>query len=224
VDRINWVTCDCFNAIGQLLRLSDDEPVQPELVHTRMRAFLEAMAQRSREAGYSEQDTKLVLYAVTALADETVMAARGAVRDYWATRPLQLVLFGENVAGERFFEHLESVRSRPQQGDVLRVYYLCLLFGFRGRFGVRGAEVTISDLLDGVRAQLMRALSMPEALSPNGARPEDGLADSVQRSPVLAVCVAIMALVGLLYLGLSVSLADQLRQLVAWTSLHGRSR
>jgi type VI secretion system protein ImpK len=131
------------------------------------------------------------------------------------------LLFGENVAGERFFEHLESVRSGPQQGDVLRVYYLCLLFGFRGRYGVRGAEVAISDLQDSVRAQLMRGLTMPEALSPNGARPEDGLADSVQRSPVLAVCVAVVALVSLLYLGLSVSLADQLRQFVGWTEQVG---
>jgi type VI secretion system protein ImpK len=179
------------------------------------------MAKRSREAGYSEQDTKLALYAVTALADETVMAATGAVRDYWATRPLQLVLFAENVAGERFFEHLESVRCHPQQVDVLRVYYLCLLFGFRGRYGVRGAEVTIGDLLDSVRAQLMRSLSMPEALSPNGMRPEEGLTDSVQRLPVLAVSVAVMALAGVLYLGLWVSLANQLRQFEVWTQQAG---
>jgi type VI secretion system protein ImpK len=149
------------------------------------------------------------------------MAGSGAVRDYWATRSLQLSLFAENVAGERFFEHLESVRSRPQQVDVLRVYYLCLLFGFRGRYGVRAAEVTISDLLDSVRTQLFSALRMPEALSPNGARPEDGLTDSVQRLPVLAVSVAVVALAGALYLGLWLSLADQLQQFVAWTQQAG---
>lgn len=221
MDRINWVTRDCFNAIAQLARLCGNEPVQPELVHARMKAFLEDMVKRSREAGYAEQETKLALYAVTALADETVMAASGAVRDYWATRPLQLVLFAENVAGERFFEHLESARSQPQQVDVLRVYYLCLLFGFRGRYGVRGAELTISDLVDGVRAQLTRALRMPEVLAPNGARPEDGMAESVRRLPVLALSVALVVLAGVLYLALWVSLGEQLRQFVAWTHQAG---
>ena len=220
MDRINWVTSDCFNAIGQLARLGDHAGVEPELVHARVKAFLQAMAKRAQEAGYTEQDTKLALYAVTALADETVMATSGALRDYWATRPLQLVLFAENVAGERFFEHLEAIRGRPQV-DVLRVYYLCLLFGFRGRYGVRGAELTISDLVDGVRAELTRALSLPEVLAPNGARPEDLVTDSVRRLPVLAGCLALVALAGLLYLGLWVSLGEQLAQFVAWTRQAG---
>jgi len=221
MDRINWVTCDCFNAIGQLARVRDRESASPELVHGRMKKYLGLLAQRAREAGYSDQDTRLTLYAVTALADEVVMAHPGAVRDYWAARPLQLVLFAENVAGERFFEHLERVRNSAQQVDVLRVHYLCLLFGFRGRYGVRGAEVAINELIDGVRAQMQRSLALPEALSPSGTRPEEWAVRVPTRWPVLLLATSVLALAGVLYLGLAVSLREQLQGFVAWTTQSG---
>jgi type VI secretion system protein ImpK len=181
VDRINWVTSECFNAITQLSRMQGGEHVRPEFVHRRMQRFVEAVAHKAREAGYNDEDAKLMLYALAALADEVMMAAGGVLRDYW--QPLQLLLFNENVAGERFFEHLEKVRESPQRIDVLRVYYLCLLFGFRGRYGVRGAEVALTDLIDAVRAQVARALAMPDVLSPNGGRPEEGLVDATGRLP-----------------------------------------
>jgi len=222
MDRINWVTSDSFHAIGQLARVRDHQAVDPGLVHARMQAFLEAMVKRSREAGYSEQDTKLALYAVTALADEVAMASAGPLREHWCTRPLQLALFGENVAGERFFEHLESIRRAPIQEDVLRVYYLSLSFGFRGRYGVRGAEVPLTDLVDSVRTQLGRTLALPDVLSPNGARPEQGLVGVVRRLPLLRsqlalVVVGLVALVVALHAAFSVALDEQLRELVVCT-------
>lgn len=224
MDRINWVTSDSFHAISQVARVRDHQGLEPGLVHTRMQTFLEAMVKRSREAGFSEQDTKLALYAVTALADEVAMATAGSLRDHWSTRPLQLALFGENVAGERFFEHLESIRRVPAQADVLRVYYLCLLFGFRGRYGVRGAEVPLTDLVDSVRVQLGRSLALPEVLSPNGARPEQGLVGAVRRLPLLRspqtlVVMGVVALAVVMHAAFSVALDAQVRQFVACTQL-----
>lgn len=216
MDRINWVTSECLNAIGQLSRVQGAQHVPPDLVHTRMRGFLEETAKKAREAGYSDQEAKLILYALAALADEVMMASGGALREYWATQPMQLLLFNENVAGERFFEHLETVRERVQYVDVLRVYYLCLLFGFRGRYGVRGTEVALNDLIDSVRTQLSRALTIPEVLAPNGARPEEGLVDATRRIPLLTLACAVVTLAGVLYLGLAVSLREQLGAFVAW--------
>ncbi len=216
MDRINWVTSECFHAIAQLSQAQGGEGLQPELVHARMKEFVANVVRRAREAGYTEQDTRLVLYALAALADEVMMASGGELREFWSTQPLQLLLFRENVAGERFFEHLESVRKQPQQLDVLRTYYLCLLFGFRGRYSVRGAEVALNDLIESVRAQLERAIAMPEVLAPNGARPEEGLIDATRRLPLVGTGVGALLLAGVLYLGLAVSLREQLQQFVAW--------
>lgn len=216
MDRVNWVTKDCFNAIGQLARLGPSERVQPELVHARLRSYVEAMNRKAREAGYPEQDVRTLSYAIVALADEVVMGQPGPLRDYWAAQPLQMALFGDNVAGENFFVLLDQVRQNPQQIDLLRIFYLCLLFGFQGRYRVRGAEVALSDLTESVRQQLLRTLAMPEMLAPNGPRPEEGIFDTTKRFPIVWIALGLLALSSVLYLGLAVSLREQLHQFGVW--------
>jgi type VI secretion system protein ImpK len=216
MDRINWVTRDCFNAIAQLVRLGPHDQIQPEVPHARMRGYLEALVGKAREAGFPEQEAHLIRYAITALADEVVMEGAGPARDFWATRPLQMLLFSENTAGENFFVQLERVRQNPQQIDVLRVFYQCLLFGFRGKYAVRGAEMALGDLTESVRVQLGRVLPMPEMLAPNGPRPEEGLFDVSRRLPVVWMAFGLLALAAVLYLGLSVSLRDELSRFTDW--------
>lgn len=221
MDRLNWVTKDCFNGIAQLSRLRAQEVVQPELIHARMRSYVDALFRRAREAGFPEQDGRLMAYAVVALCDEVVMSSQGSLRDLWAVQPLQLVYFNENTAGENFFVRLEEVRSNGQQVDVLRAFYLALMFGFRGRYGARGGEIALSDLTDSVRAQLFRSLAVPEALSPNGLRPEEGLLDVGRKLPVVWMALGVLALTTVLYLGLAVSLRDHLHGFVHWMSQVG---
>jgi type VI secretion system protein ImpK len=216
MDRVNWVTLDCFNAVSQLARLGPSERVQPELVQARLRSYVDAMNRKAREAGYPEQEIRTMSYAVVALADEVVMGQPGPLRDFWAAQPMQMVLFGDNVAGENFFVLLEQVRHNPQQIDLLRVFYLCLLFGFQGRYRVRGAEIALSDLTDSVRQQLLRVLTMPDALAPNGPRPEEGMLDASKRFPIVWIALGLLALSSVLYLGLAVSLREQLSQFGAW--------
>jgi type VI secretion system protein ImpK len=216
MDRVNWVTHECFNAVAQLTRLGSQAGIQPELVHARMRGYLEALTRRAREAGFPEQDAQQMSYAVTALIDETVMEGAGPLREFWATRPLQLLLFNENTAGEKFFGQLERVRQNAQQLEVLRVHYLCLLLGFRGKYAVRGGEAALGDLVESLRTQLSRLLPMPEVLAPHGPRPDEGLLDAARRLPVVWAALGIFALAIVLYLGLSVSLHEELEHIVAW--------
>lgn len=218
MDRVNWVTRDCFNAIAQLTQLGPHETTQPDMVHMQMRRYLEALQGRGREAGYPEQDIKLMSYALAALADEVVMSTSGKVRDIWAAQPLQMVMFSENTAGENFFGHLEQVRQNPQQIDVLRVFFQCMVLGFQGKYAVRGGEVALSDLTFAVRTQLLRALPMPEVLAPNGPRPEEGLLDASRKLPIVWMAFGLLTLTGVLYLGLTVSLRDELQLFVSWMS------
>jgi type VI secretion system protein ImpK len=216
MDRLNWVTQDCFNAVAQLARLGPQDHVQPELIQARMRGYLDALLKRAREAGYPEEDGRLMAYALIALCDETVLSGSNNLREQWAVQPLQLLYFGENTAGEDFFARLEQVRQNPRQLEVLRVFFLCLLLGFRGRYAVRGGEVALGDLVDGLRAQLFRALPMPEVLAPNGLRPEEGLLEVGRKLPVVWMALGVLALTAVLYLGLLVSLRGQLRSFVVW--------
>jgi type VI secretion system protein ImpK len=173
MDRINGVTGECFNAIAQLRQLDEPALPAPEALHRRMRGFVDAMMQRAAQAGFSREDVNDISYAVVALVDEVALSKSDAVRQLWDGQQLQLLYFQENVAGEGFFTRLEAIRKDPRRHEVLRVYALALMFGFQGRYRVRGGELELMNLLDDLQRSLARSREHEsETLSPQGEPPE----------------------------------------------------
>ena len=111
------------------------------------------------------------MYALVALTDEVAINTPEPLRSYWMSQPLQLHYFGENVAGEGFFARLQALLSDGRRIEVLRVYHLCLLFGFQGKYGFPGGDVELLRIADGVRNLLERNLEVPDELAPAASRP-----------------------------------------------------
>jgi hypothetical protein len=85
--------------------------------------------------GFSAADVEDAMFAMVALLDQTILSQRGPARDAWIARPLQLELYGRQLAGEEFFERLDKLRQeREARIEALEVYGCCLGFGF-GRCG-----------------------------------------------------------------------------------------
>ena len=81
---------------------------------------------------------RLAVFALVALLDETALNARHPALADWARRPLQEEMFGVHMAGEWFFQNVDQLLARPDAprlADLLEVHQLCLLLGFRGRYG-----------------------------------------------------------------------------------------
>jgi len=99
----------------------------------------------TRQAGYPAEWAKLGTYAVVALLDESILNSSGPLKKDWVGFPLQQELFGENVAGENFYLQLRDLLARPDSrdlGDILELFLLCLLLGFKGRYAASdGAEI-----------------------------------------------------------------------------------
>src|SRR5262249_59827875 len=94
-----------------------------------------------RSRGCPVEDVKQALFAVVAFVDESVLASRNPVFANWAKLPLQAELYGHQLAGEIFFQDLQRILDRPdspETADLLEVYDLCLLLGFRGRYAAGG--------------------------------------------------------------------------------------
>lgn len=216
MDPITEITESTFNAVAQLRRVDPDRVSMPEVLHQQLCTFVEQAARGARKAGMSQQDAEDIRYALVALIDETVLSRGGALRETWLPRTLQLRFFNENVAGEAFFTRLDKLRGDRPRAPVLRVYYLCLLFGFAGKYRVRGGEVELADLIDEVRSELARAGELHDAedLSPRGPRPYEALADSRRNLLVWWLSVAGAAAAVLLYLSLKLSLTHQASQFV----------
>jgi type VI secretion system protein ImpK len=162
-------------------------------------------------------DAADALYALVALLDETAVQGESALREHWLRRLLQTQFFDENLAGERFFERLAALRADAKRHAVLRVFYLCLLLGFRGKYHLRGSELELLEIQESIRHELQRAGAIPSqlVLSPNGRRPYERLAD-VRRNQLLLTLATISSCVAALsYVGMRLALLHQTEQLIA---------
>lgn len=90
-------------------------------------------------------------YAFIAFLDEFIIQQLGIHGTLWIMNPLQLIFFGENTAGERFFTQLAALRLQAADYiEVLELYYICLELGYEGqyRFGNKAALFQLKqDLL-----------------------------------------------------------------------------
>src|SRR5271166_1895435 len=140
LDRRGWNLAlafqEVFTAIVRL-RYNRQAVSNAETFRAQMKQALRIAEQEARSGGCSADDVKQVIFAVVAFLDESALSCHNPAFADWARLPLQAELFGHQLAGEVFFQELQTTlgRSDSSQGaDVLEVYYLCLLLGFKGRY------------------------------------------------------------------------------------------
>jgi type VI secretion system protein ImpK len=221
MERITEVTRAAFGALLQLRGVDPDSPPPAAVVHGQMREVVGDLLKLAGDAGFSQQDAQDMAYAVASLADELALAQSDAFRDHWMGQPLQFLFFQENQAGEGFFRRLQSIRLDPSRAEVLRVYYLCLLFGFKGRYQVRGGESELLETVESVGKELQRHRRPgAEILSPHGERPAEVLLHAKDSRQLLMVAGGALLLALLLFGGLQLwlrstrlSVIDQLATL-----------
>jgi type VI secretion system protein ImpK len=130
----------------------------------------------------------------------------------WGRRPLQEEVFGGAMAGELFFQYLQQLLGRQDSedlADVLEVYQLCLLLGFKGRYSVtHGSELQV--IAAHVAQKIERARGRPGELSPRWRPSATSLGGSRDRLvPKLAAGAgALAAIAGALFLFFALSLGS----------------
>jgi type VI secretion system protein ImpK len=148
-------------------------------------------------------------YALAAFMDETILNCRWPFKERWADNPLQLEFFGTYLAGEIFYDKLDEIRQRPETNpDLLEIYYLCMLLGFRGKYGVTGEE-KLKLLIE----QVSRELGAVRPPTPAELSPHWAITDKPQVAPTgnlpkwaVFTCWGLAALAVVLYLAMFFSL------------------
>jgi len=132
----------CADWVGLIVGLrSSGEIGDPAGLRARALELKSKLERNAGDAGFEAADVEAAVYALVAFLDETVLNSAGAAREVWISRPLQLELFGQNVAGEEFFDRLERLRrERESRIEALEVYLVCLALGFGGKFKLSGPE------------------------------------------------------------------------------------
>jgi type VI secretion system protein ImpK len=124
--------------------------------------LLADMEERGLQLGYLERQVQSAKFVLAAFLDELVLTTDFPLRDEWEKTPLQLEYFGEHLAGVKAFERLEELmRNGEADVDVVEVYYVCLLLGYKGKYKIyledqlRGVIDDVADFLR--RANRLRA-------------------------------------------------------------------
>jgi type VI secretion system protein ImpK len=163
-----------------------------------MRQLLARAEQDARAAGYGEQDARLATFAVVAFLDESVLNTRQPALADWARKPLQDELYGGHMGGEWFFQHVDQLLTRADDAhlaDVLEVYQLCLLLGFKGRYGA-GDPGALHAVTTRVGERIVRLRGPLGDLAPAWRPPDDGVVERdpwLRRLTVGAIASALLA-------------------------------
>ncbi len=155
---------------------ADRQPVTDAAsFRAQMTQLLARAEQDAMGAGFSAQDARLAIFAAVAYLDESVLNSRTAALADWARRPLQDELFGGHMGGEWFFQHIEQLLARPDSAelaDLLEVHQLCLLMGFRGKYGA-GDHGELHAITSRVAERLARLRGPAGDLAPMWRPPAD---------------------------------------------------
>ena len=164
---------------------------------------LRVAEQEARSRGCRPEDVKQAMFAVVAFLDESVLSSRNPVFASWARLPLQAELFGHQLAGEMFFQELQKILARndsSETADLLEVYSLCLLLGFKGRYAAGG---DLRSIQSAAQDKIRRVRGTPASLSPRGKIPSDAVR-LVQSDPWIrrigASAIALVLLAVVLFL------------------------
>ncbi|WP_157269468.1 type IVB secretion system protein IcmH/DotU [Azohydromonas aeria] len=188
-----------------LLR-SGHAPSQAGEFRRQVKALLDSVEQGARRLQLPASDAVDARFAFCALLDEVVLVSKLDIRREWTCQPLQLELFGEHMAGERFFDRLEALRREgAARLGLLEVFHMCLLLGFRGRYVLEGPE-KLDYLTARLGDEIVHLQGRRAAFAPHGLAP-DRLAHKLQREIPLWVMGSVFAALALAaFLGLRIQL------------------
>jgi type VI secretion system protein ImpK len=172
---------ECLMLIQQLRLAKNVE--DPHRLRPKTMEVLTRFEREAKNSGFDNETSKNAEFALVAFLDEAVTGLPFADKETWLVNPLQSELFGLNYAGEDFFRRLEELRRRPQEYiQVLEVYYLCLVLGFKGKYHMDNPE-GLRQLVEDTKADILRTkdrrYQIP--LAPHGA-PEEKLGEIVTRN------------------------------------------
>lgn len=184
-------------------------PTEADEFRDRVRQFLAGFERGAQRLGVETDNVYLAKFAFCALVDEVVLSSDFRIHDEWERKPLQVEFFGEQLAGERFFEYLDKLRQGgAPRVQVLEVFHMCLLLGFQGRYLLEGTE-KLAYLTARLGEEIAHLRGRRAAFAPHGEAP-DRVVHQLKSEVPLWVVGSVFALVAALaFVGLRVWLGQQ---------------
>jgi type VI secretion system protein ImpK len=185
-----------------------------DFFRTSLRQLISSAVKDAATQGYSDEITRMSIYAIIAFVDESILTSNDPVFADWGRRPLQEEMFGGNVAGEYFFRNLNELLNRPDSSEVadaLELHALCLMLGYRGKFAYGNAG-EVHALLQRIRDKILRIrgsyalFRSSDAPAARPAKTADPLLAPLKIAAIVIAVFTVLAYAGyIFFLGQSVS-------------------
>lgn len=151
-----------------ILRLKAGIVAPSNELRPQVAAMLQDFEKRAERYRFNHKIVQVSKFALAAFVDEVVLMNNFPLRDQWEKYALQLEYFGEQLAGNKFFEKLESMLHQIDvTADAVEVYYFCMLLGFKGRYAVYEQEKLLSIIQATANALVKAGKIVPIELSPH---------------------------------------------------------
>jgi type VI secretion system protein ImpK len=145
----------------------------PGGLRNHMKNSLKSAIDEARRKGFTDEETRLAMFAIVAYLDETILTQNQPAFLDWRRASLQQELFGVHTAGEIFFQNLDHVLRQPDNlhnSDILEVYALCMSLGFQGKMMAQG-RAELKRKIDECMDKCRRIRGAYPPLSPSGEIP-----------------------------------------------------
>ena len=173
-------------------------PAQADTFCQEVRRYLDEFERGARKSGStSAEEIYAAKYAFCTSVDEFILSNPEApIHAEWERRPLQLTLFGDQLAGENFFKLLEEQRARgAPRLQAMEVFHMCLLLGFQGKYMLEGPE-KLAYLTGRLGDEIANIKGQRATFAPHWPLP-DLISHALKREAPQWVVAAVFGLIGL---------------------------
>lgn len=151
-----------------ILRLKAGIVAPSNSLRPQVAALLEDFERRAERYRFSHKIIQVSKFALASFVDETVLTNNFPLRDEWEKYPLQLEYFGEQLAGNKFFDKLSAMLKQIEATqDAVEIYYVCMLLGFKGRYAIYEKDKLLAIMQTTANALVKVGKIRPVELSPN---------------------------------------------------------
>ena len=130
--------------------------------------MLDEFEKRAERYKFNHKIIQVSKFGLAAFVDETVLTNNFPLKIEWEKNPIQLEYFGEQLAGNKFFEKLEAMLGQIDVTvDAVELYYFCMLLGFKGRFAIYEQDKLLAIMQQTANALVKAGRIKPVELSPH---------------------------------------------------------
>jgi type VI secretion system protein ImpK len=151
-----------------ILRLKAGIVTPSNDLRPKIAGMLEDFEKRAERYRFNHKIVQVSKFALASFVDETVLTNNFPLKNEWEKNPLQLEYFGEQLAGNKFFDKLDAMLNQIDvTADAVEIYYFCMLLGFKGRYAIYEQDKLLSIMQSTANALVKAGKIKPVELSPH---------------------------------------------------------